>query len=472
MNATLWAACDDGDKTTFTRVSVEGGGAVDNDADVTTVTDGFAETTTDGGDAALDADGGEGGPAPPTTLATGSGEHPTPAIGYGDHTCVIAGNDRGVYCWGANDHGQLGVGNALDTTTATKITTDETGLLFIQVDEISAAAWHTCARKGDVLFCWGQRLTGAQAEPPADPNADRLKPRAIGNLAVKAMAAGGPHTCALKTNGKFTCFGHSYFNELGRARAGDPACTAPFFHSYVGVVEHTCSGDLLEAAANMMHAEDVVAGEIHSCSLADASVYCWGNNTVGQLGVPGAATGELNAQQVVTNAANLTPIDQVSAIAAGGGKHTCALRAGKVLCWGANGSGQLGVDPATTAQRANAAEVPGITAATAIGVADGVSCAVGAGGSVWCWGAAESGQLGDAGVAVDGGIASFTPQQIKGPLGAGNLTGVVSIAPGRRHVCARKSDDTVWCWGKNDRGQLGDSTKVDSVYPVKVTGLP
>jgi alpha-tubulin suppressor-like RCC1 family protein len=168
----------------------------------------------------------------------------------------------------------------------------------------------------------------------------------------------------------------------------------------------------------------------------------------------------------------MTPLDQVSVLASGGGKHTCALRAGKVLCWGANGSGQLGVDPATLVQRPNAVEVAGITDATAIGAADGITCAVRAGGSVWCWGSADTGQVGDAGAAFDGGVVSFTPVQIKGPGGIGNLSDVVTVAPGRRHVCARKVDNTVWCWGKNDRGQLGDGSKTDSTYPVKVTGLP
>jgi alpha-tubulin suppressor-like RCC1 family protein len=61
---------------------------------------------------------------------------------------------------------------------------------------------------------------------------------------------------------------------------------------------------------------------------------------------------------------------------------------------------------------------------------------------------------------------------VKGPLGVGLLNTIVAVAPGARHACARKNDGSVWCWGKNDRGQLGDGTKVDSLYPVKVTGLP
>ena len=62
--------------------------------------------------------------------------------------------------------------------------------------------------------------------------------------------------------------------------------------------------------------------------------------------------------------------------------------------------------------------------------------------------------------------------QVKGPGNVGFLTTATNVAPGRRHVCARLVDATAWCWGKNDRGQLGDGSGVDSLYPVKVKGLP
>ena len=68
-------------------------------------------------------------------------------------------------------------------------------------------------------------------------------------------------------------------------------------------------------------------------------------------------------------------------------------------------------------------------------------------------------------------MSGLGPESV-GPGGVGLLSNVAAIAPGTRHACALKTDGTVWCWGKNDRGQLGDGTKVDSAYPVKVTGLP
>ena len=445
---------------------------VDAPDEDTSTRDAFVAPRDAGGDV-LDADA-DAGPVVVRALATGSGEQADPLVGNGDHTCMISGATRSLYCWGANDHGQIGNGKtgaaafAEDVTSATKIALDETGLPFDGLEEVSLGAWHSCARKGGLLFCWGQRFTSAQAEPSAAANLDRTAPRAIGNFDVARIGAGGPHTCAITSAGKLACFGHSAFNELGRPSADDPLCTAPFFYDYQATANHQCAGTLAGVSfATPAGTTRVVSGEIHSCALAAGKVSCWGASNSGQLGRPGAAAAELNPQVVVTDPLLLTPLDGVTALASDGAKHTCALRANGVVCWGLNDVGQLGVDPLGTPLRGFAGPViTGTAGATSVGVAERVSCVVRADATVACWGA-------DLGALADGGVgASFTPLPVKGPLGVGLLNTVVAVAPGARHACALKNDGTVWCWGKNDRGQLGNGTKVDSVHPVKVLGIP
>jgi len=479
VSALAFAACDEIEREPTDRYYVPP--PVEGGADVVTVGDaGPADASLVDAelDAGLDAEAGpvDGGPTGPL-LATGSGFHPDLAVGSGDHTCVVTtGGAATVWCWGANDHGQLGLGTtgegtpAADVSTATRITVDETGLPFDGIEELALAPWHSCARRQGILFCWGQRFSGAQAEPPSALGPDRTRPRAIGNLDVAGVAAGGPHTCVLKANGRHGWFGHSAFSELGRPVAADPPCSAPIFYAYHALASHSCSGTLVESTAipgaMAPKASAVAAGEVHSCALAGDRVFCWGTNLGAQLGRPGTQSGEPVPQAVVTDANLLTPLDKVTAIASGG-KHTCALRQGAVFCWGTNDAGQLGIDPATTLQRAFAAAVPGIANVASIGVAEQVTCAVRTDKTVWCWGA-------DIASLPDGGaiVSTPVPTQIKGPAGVGVLSDVVAVAPGLRHVCARKADSTVWCWGKNDRGQLGDGTTVDSPFPVKVTGLP
>ncbi|MBX3224103.1 MAG: hypothetical protein KF795_26545 [Labilithrix sp.] len=480
LDALAFVACDEIDRDPTTRYYIPP--PADAEPDVQAFVDaGDADGAVDddggAGDGGADADAGvEAGPTGPL-LATGSGFHPDVAVGSGDHTCVVAaGSAATMWCWGANDHGQLGLGTSgdgaftADVATATRVTVDETGLAFEGIEELALGPWHSCARRQGVLFCWGQRYSGAQAEPPSALGPHRTRPRAIGNLDVARVAAGGPHTCVLKGNGRHVCFGHSTFNELGRAVVNDDTCAAPIFYDYHAVPTHTCSGTLVEASAipgaSPPKVRAVAAGEVHSCALAGDRVFCWGTNLGAQLGRPGTQSGELNPQEVVTDPNLLTPLDGVTAVASGG-KHTCALRQGAVFCWGTNDAGQLGVASGVTPLRAFAAAVPQIATVTAIGVAEHVSCAVRADKTVWCWGA-------DIASLPDGGaiVSTPTPTQIKGPGGAGVLSDVVEVAPGLRHVCARKSDSSVWCWGKNDRGQLGDGTTTDSPYPVRVAGLP
>lgn len=78
-------------------------------------------------------------------------------------------------------------------------------------------------------------------------------------------------------------------------------------------------------------------------------------------------------------------------------------------------------------------------------------------GTVWCWGYNYEGELGDGTFAV-----RSTPAPVHG------LAGVTSIAAGNQHYCAAKSDGSAWCWGYNYYGQLGDGTTTSNAYPVKV----
>src|SRR5207237_4170697 len=87
-------------------------------------------------------------------------------------------------------------------------------------------------------------------------------------------------------------------------------------------------------------------------------------------------------------------------------------------------------------------------------------------GTVWAWGYNGSGQLGNA----SGG--SNTPVQVLDPAsGSGYLSGVTAIAGGDWHSLALKSNGTVWAWGLNEEGQLDNGTIIDSNTPVQVLGL-
>jgi len=143
-----------------------------------------------------------------------------------------------------------------------------------------------------------------------------------------------------------------------------------------------------------------------------------------------------------------------------GGFHGCALSSGgAVRCWGRNDNGQLG--NGTTINSATPVDVSGLSGVAAISGGGQHTCALTGGGAVRCWGDNAFGQLGN-----NSTTDSATPVDVTG-LGSG----VVAITAGGFHTCAITNLSVLRCWGKNDRGQLGDGTAINRLVPTDVVGL-
>jgi alpha-tubulin suppressor-like RCC1 family protein len=207
---------------------------------------------------------------------------------------------------------------------------------------------------------------------------------------------------------------------------------------------------------------EIDAGYVHTCALDDGgAAWCWGDNAFLQLG--NEAIGIAAPQRVEIAGVPAGPFDAISA----GLRHTCAIDiAGRLWCWGNDALGQLG-DGAPNASSAapRQASTPGYTF-TQVAVGDDFTCAIDAQqGSLHCWGANGSGQLG-----LGDTIVRDAPTRLSG---AENL-GWNYIAAGGQHACGARSipanatASDVFCWGANNNGQLGTGNFQASAVPLKV----
>jgi len=197
-------------------------------------------------------------------------------------------------------------------------------------------------------------------------------------------------------------------------------------------------------------------GPHHSLELrADGTVWAWGSNSSGQLG-----DGSHTDSRVPVQSKGLSDVISVAA----GGRHSLALKAdGTVWAWGFNSTGQVGVGSRATAARPvqEPVEIPGLHDVVAIAAGGSHSLAVKADGSVWAWGYSEYGQLGTGTNTTD----NFSPARVAG------LAGAIAVAAGEHFSLALKSDGSVWAWGRNREGQLGDGTNTPTNVPVWMAGL-
>ncbi len=358
----------------------------------------------------------------------------------GAHTCAVAPQvagtgTAGIWCWGANEHGQLGDGSMVDRPTRVATTKQ------LSANGIGAGGGHSCAittaNEGD-MECWGAAGSGQlglgntpvatqdKPYPSLVPLFDGANPR------VRVVAAGGAHTCVKAVaSASIRCFGANDHGQLG----GGPV--APGY----GFVDAT----LGSAPANV---SSVTAGAAHTCALDEGGrVGCWGRGDEGQVG-DGARTDQPAPVMLALGAG-------VSATAvSAGGAHSCALvTGGKVMCWGRGGEGQVATAGKTDAPVPT--EVADIEGALAIVAGAAHTCAIGADGAARGAGAQTS--------TASWATAAPPTAPRRSRSRASPTCG--ALAAGGAHTCALRGDGTLSCWGDDGSGQLGDGALLVAATP-------
>ncbi len=278
------------------------------------------------------------------------------------------------------------------------------------------------------------------------------------------ITAGGSHSCAIYNLGTPYCWGSNDDGQLGTGNTTNRARPFPV--------------DISGLAAGLVF-KQISAGFFHTCAVvglsgsdASNSVYCWGKNDRGQLGL-----GVANSTLVLSPTAVANPGGLVAKKVSSGFAHTCAIYGDsgsdsndRAYCWGNNDEGQLGDGSGvynsgsqtwTTLPTSRFAPyaVTSLTAVNDISAGAMSSCASAASG-LYCWGGGGSGQLGNG--AND---SSSTP--------VAALVSSVDVATGWFYACGALSNysNDMMCWGDNTSGQLGTGDNTSSTGGVAVTGL-
>lgn len=299
--------------------------------------------------------------------------------------------------------------------------------------KISASRNHACALmySGDVR-CWGlgdNRELGRVLTISVSAVASAVP----GLSGVTSVAVGEKTSCAATVNAIY-CWGSNAYGSLGTGSATTVKTETP---------------QAVTGWSSLASAPILAGGYSHYCAVnaTSGAASCWGKNTDGYLG-DGTTTDRATPVAVSGASSGVTAIG-----AASSGSHSCAIISGALKCWGYGASGQLGNGSTTTSSVPVA--VTGVTGVSKVALGGAHSCALTAGGDVYCWGNAEAN-----GAAVD----LSTATKVSG------IAGATDIAAGTEHSCALVGG-AVKCWGSNSWGQLGNGTTGDSITPVTVNGL-
>lgn len=371
--------------------------------------------------------------------SSGDFDRPT-SLAVTDRSCVV--DAAGVWCWGPNPYGQLGVGDRIARMQPTRVPGLPEGML-----QVAHGLSQSCARsRSDGIWCWGLLVTGEQLDA-------RRVPGLPGE--TDSIALGHRHACAL-ADGSVWCWGAGSFGQLGDGSGAVQPTPVAVSGLPAGVIA-------------------IDAGDFHTCALMEnGDAWCWGSNSQGQIGVELPA-GQSQAVLLPQRVAGLPGVATALELASG---QSCVLVEGRRWCWGANDEGRNGhatprLEPRiwgepqdwlggcyegngalhcrTLSKRYpfrdwDARELQlqnGEPVQLALGRAQ--ACARYADGAVWCWGGTEA--------------WSAAPVRVSIPPAS-------MIAVGVAHACAA-TDDGIWCWGNNLDGALGDGTTEWRGDPVR-----
>lgn len=385
---------------------------------------------------------------------------PVTAIAAAARVSFAITDDGSLWAWGNNINGQLGADSTTNSVSPLKI-----GVDFATV---SAGYGYSLGLKTDgTLWAWGNNSFGQLGDGTTTA---RTVPVQIGGDTYQAVSAGLNFSLAIRKDGTLWAWGDNSFEQLGIGDSKPANCTASTSGS-IAIVYCTAPVQI----GTDSHYTAVSAGTGHALALKDdGSLWAWGDNNHGELG-DGCSVDATSGQTVCTNKNIPEAIDSGSSYAAiaSGYFYSLGIKTdGSLWAWGDNAQADLGTGdskanylvptkigvgylPDRHALSASKFSVLGNTAVYYH------SLALKSDGGLWAWGDNTFGQLGDG-----GRTPVSAPEQIL--ANSGDVFTAVSAGDGD-HSLAIKSDGSLWAWGSNSCGQLGNGNTNTSFVPIQVS---
>jgi alpha-tubulin suppressor-like RCC1 family protein len=383
---------------------------------------------------------------PVTTFAGGTNwKQVSSSVGNSTFVSSAVKTDGTLWTWGFNDYGQLGILQSFTPTVYTPVTTFAGGTNWaiiangdsVQSLDYNAFNGKVATKTDGTLWTWGGGLYGSNGD-----NTLTDKPTPVTTFAGgtnwkqvdTAHSNQGSRVLAIKTDGTLWTWGRNYNAELGNNTISNRICTP--VTTFAGGTDW----------------KQVTSGADQSAAIkTDGTLWTWGSILYGQLGTNRQASA-VYMRTPVTTFAGGTDWKQVSS----GAIHTAAIKTdGTLWTWGYNGNAQLG-NNTTTNRCTPVTTFAGGTNWKQVSCGNGSSSAIKTDGTLWTWGTNFAGQLGN-----NSTIQRNTPVTT---FAGGTNWKQVSL--GESTVTAIKTDGTLWTWGINTDGQLGDNTIISRSTPV------
>jgi alpha-tubulin suppressor-like RCC1 family protein len=373
---------------------------------------------------------------PVTTFAGGTNWK---QVACGNPHIAAIKTDGTLWTWGRNNSGQLG-----DNTTINRSTPVTTFAGGTNWKQIACGNLYTAAIKTDgTLWTWGLNTSGQLGDNTITNRSTPVTTFA-GGTNWKQVAGGGNYIAAIKTDGTLWTWGLNTSGQLGRN--SDTALRLTPVTTFAGGTNwaDTATGEPEELYT-------LTGGSAHTAAIkTDGTLWTWGQNTSGQLG----DNTIINRSTPVTTFAGGTNWKQVAC--SNNGSHTAAIKTdGTLWTWGTNSNGPLG-DNTTTNRSTPVTTFAGGTNWKQVAGGGSHTAAIKTDGTLWNWGVNTTGQLGD---------NTTTNRSTPVTTFAGG-TNWKQVAGGQNHTAAIKTDGTLWTWGSNSNGQLGDNTIISRSTPV------